>query len=85
MQVLLTRLRVAIGLNNVPIPVSSDSARICRQFRSDRGPLDTQPSFDQLRNAVEPVLAAPQGEGPTLCKAMARCLLQLLRLIVSAA
>ena len=45
------------GLNNVPIPVSSDSdrSRISRQSRSDRGPLGTQPSFDQLRN--EPELA----------------------------
>ena len=45
------------GLNNAPIPVSSDSdrSRISRQSRSDRGPLGTQPSFDQLRN--EPELA----------------------------
>ena len=45
------------GLNNVPILVSSDSdrSRISRQSRSDRGPLGTQPSFDQLRN--EPELA----------------------------
>ena len=43
--------------NNAPIPVSSDSdsSRISRQSRSDRGPLGTQPSFDQLRN--EPELA----------------------------
>ena len=39
------------GLNNVPIPVSSDSdrSRISRQSRSDRGPLGTQPSFEALR------------------------------------
>ena len=45
------------GLNNAPIPVSSDSdrSRISRQSRSDRGPLGAQPSFDQLRN--EPELA----------------------------
>ena len=45
------------GLNNAPIPVSSDSdrSRVSRQSRSDRGPLGTQPSFDQLRN--EPELA----------------------------
>ena len=44
------------GLNNAPIPVSSDSdrSRISRQSRSDRGTL-AQPSFDQLRN--EPELA----------------------------
>ena len=44
------------GLNNVPIPVSSDSdrSRISRQSRSDRGPFGTQPSFDQLRNEPEP-------------------------------
>ena len=40
------------GLNNAPIPVSSDSdrSRVSRQSRSDRGPLGTQPSFD---HAVE--------------------------------
>ena len=45
------------GLNNIPIPVSSDSdrSRISWQSRSDRGPLGDQPSFDQLRN--EPELA----------------------------
>ena len=45
------------GLNNAPIPVSSDSdrSRVSRQSRSDRGPLGTQPSFDHLRN--EPELA----------------------------
>ena len=44
------------GLNNVPIPVSSDSdrSRISRQSRGDRGALGTQPSFDALRQASEP-------------------------------
>ena len=46
--------RTPFGLNNVPIPVSSDSDRVSRQSRSDRGPLGTQPSFDQLRNEPEP-------------------------------
>ena len=47
------------GLNNVPIPVSSDSdrSRISRQSRGDRGPLGTQPSFEALRQASEPVAA----------------------------
>ena len=47
------------GLNNIPIPVSSDSdrSRISRQSRSDRGPLGTQPSFDALRQASEPEAA----------------------------
>ena len=50
------------GINQVPIPVSSDSDRISRQSRSDRGPLGTQgsarpfaqPSLDALRQASEP-------------------------------
>ena len=53
------------GINQVPIPVSSDSDRISRQSRSDRGPLGTQgsarpfaqPSFDALRQASEPEAA----------------------------
>ena len=54
------------GINHqVPIPVSSDSDRISRQSRSDRGPLGTdgparpfaQPSFDALRQASEPEAA----------------------------
>ena len=55
------------GLNNVPIPVSSDSdrSRISRQSRGDRGPLGTegsargfaQPSFEALRQASEPEAA----------------------------
>ena len=53
------------SINQVPIPVSSDSDRISRQSRSDRGPLGTQgsarpfaqPSFDALRQASEPEAA----------------------------
>ena len=53
------------GINQVPIPVSSDTDRISRQSRSDRGPLGTQgsarpfaqPSFDALRQASEPEAA----------------------------
>ena len=53
------------GINQVPIRVSSDSDRISRQSRSDRGPLGTQgsarpfaqPSFDALRQASEPEAA----------------------------
>ena len=47
------------GLNNAPIPVSSDSdrSRISRQSRGDRGPLGTQPSFEALRQASDPEAA----------------------------
>ena len=55
------------GLNNVPIPVCSDSdrSRISRQSRGDRGPLGiegsargfAQPSFEALRQASEPEAA----------------------------
>ena len=41
------------GLNSVLMPVSSDSDRVSRQSRGDRGPLAT-PSFDALRQASEP-------------------------------
>ena len=46
------------GINQVPIPVSSESehSRISRQSRGDRGPLAT-PSFDALRQASEPEAA----------------------------
>ena len=48
-----------LGLNNVPIPVSSGSerSRVSRQSRGDRGPLGTQPSFEALRQASEPEAA----------------------------
>ena len=51
--------RTPFGLNNVPIPVSSDSdrSRISRQSRTDRGPLGTQPSFEALRQASDPEAA----------------------------
>ena len=47
------------GLNNVPIPVSSDSgrSRISRQSRSDRGLWGEKRSFDALRQASDPEAA----------------------------
>ena len=61
----IRRQRQARQQPTVPIPVSSDSDRISRQPRSDRGPLGTQgsarpfaqPSFDALRQASEPEAA----------------------------
>ena len=54
-----SQAQTPFGLNNVPIPVSSDSdrSRISRQSRSDRGPLGTQPSFEALRQASDPEVA----------------------------
>ena len=45
------------GINQVPIPVSSGSEQVSRQSRGDPGPLDSQPSFDALRQASEPEAA----------------------------
>ena len=62
-----SQAQTPFGLNNVPIPVSSDSdrSRISRQSRGDRGPLGTegsargfvQPSFEALRQASDPEAA----------------------------
>ena len=43
------------GLNNVPIPVSSDSDR--SRIPQRPGTLGTQPSFDALRQASDPEAA----------------------------